>query len=150
MDTTKEKIKAIEELLFGYSGIDARVESMRTEIDIIQNDYDTLYGSNENQRASTPTNQINSIVEGKVASKDAKIECLKRKIDIELLNKRMIDNAISVLNEEDRKFVQDRYFEKISPSALADHKYYCSHCYIFVRSKNIIKNQLAEYIRIIQ
>ncbi|ADZ83210.1 hypothetical protein [Cellulosilyticum lentocellum] len=150
MDTTKEKIKAIEGLLFSYSDIDVRVESMRTEIDIRQNDYDTLYGNNDNQRASTPTNQTISLVESKVTNKEARIESLKRKIDIELLNKRLIDNAMKVLNEEDRKFIEDRYFKKISPSALADHKYYCSHSYIFIRSKNIIKNQLAEYIRIIQ
>ena len=150
MDTTKEKIKAIEELLFGYSGIDARIESMRTEIDIIQHDYDTLYGSSENQRASTPTNQINRVVEDKVTSKESRIEYLKKQINIELLNKRMIDNALNVLNEEDRKFVEDRYFKKISPTILADHKYYCSRSYVHIRSKSIVKNQLAEYIYIIQ
>lgn len=149
MNTTKEKIKAIEELLFNYPGIDFRVEAMRIEIDIIQNDYETLYGIGDNQRASTPTNQTISLVESKVTNKEARIESLKRKIDIELLNKDMIENAMSVLSEEDRKFVKDRFFKKISPSILAI-QYYCSEANIYRRSKSVVKNKLAEYIQIIQ
>lgn len=150
-DNTKATVKAIERLLFEHANTDTRIEAMQIEKELIENDYDTLHGVSGNKiKPSTSTNQIGSTVENNLISKESRVAYLNEKIKKEQFNKRMIDNAMNALNESDRKFIEDRYFRKIGPKTLADTLYYCTDSWIFIRSKNIIKEQLSKYIRIIK
>lgn len=142
----KKSIKAIESLLFAYTNTANRITAMEIEIEMIEHDYDTLRGQSNNQiKASTRTNETHDISDN-MESKEARINVLKEKIFKEKIAARMIDNAVSSLKEEDRKFIEDRYFKKIGPKIMADTIYYCTETWIFIRSRLIVRDKLMQYI----
>ncbi len=146
----KRNIKAIERLLFNYSDIDTRIESMEIEIEIIEHNYDTLHGRGSNEiKPSTPTNQTSSTVEEHLIRKHEQINRLRNRIKMEKLNKRMIENAIKSLNDYERGLIEGRYFEHINVSDLA-RRYSCVREYIYMQCNKIICNKLSKYIHTIK
>lgn len=146
----KESIKSIEEMLKAYPNTPNRIEQMEIEIAIIEHDYDTLRGQSNNQiKASTRTNETHDLSDN-MESKEARINNLKDRIFKEKMAARMINNAIDSLIEDDRKFIEDRYFKKISPKYMADMIYHCDNSWIFVRSRLIIRDKISQYIRSIK
>lgn len=149
-DEDKVNIKAIERLLFNYIDTTTRIEAMEIEIEIIEHTHDTLHGLSDNKiKASTPTNQTTNTVESNLISKENRIEVLREKIKLELLNKRMLENAMKSLNEYERGLIENRYFKKINVPSLA-REYNCVREYIYIQCRKIIINKLSRYIKIIK
>ncbi len=146
-DKAKATIKAIERMLYEYSNTDNRIKAMEIEIELIEYDYCTLHGASDNKtKASTPTNQINSNIEDSIINKDIKLEQIRDRIKREEFSKRMIENAMNALSEDDRKFIEDRYFKKISPKILAKSMYNYGESWVFKKGRSIIKEKLLQYI----
>lgn len=146
----KKNTKAIEKLLFNFKDTETRIAAMEIEIEIITCDYDTLHGRSDNEiKASTPTNQVSSTVENNMIRKEEYIEKLKERIKLEQLNKRMIENALKSLNEYEMGLIAGRYFDGISATDLA-RKYNCVREYIYTQCYKIIDNKLSKYIHIFQ
>ena len=144
----KKSIKSIESLLIAYPKTEHRIEKMEIEIEIIEHDYETLKGQSDNKiKASTRTNETHDLSDN-MMNKETRIVNLKDKIFKEKMTARMIKNAMSSLSEEDRKFISDRYFERMSPKLMAG-AYYCTETWIFIRSRLIIKDKLMQYIDVI-
>lgn len=111
----EDKFKKTEYHLYQYKDIDKlnqindiRIKKLRNEI--------SLGGGDMFGEKSSPTNKFNSAVENDVIYREKniqpEIDKLMREKENRIIEKELIDNALDLLEEEERKLVELRYFSK--------------------------------------
>ena len=87
---------------------DIRIKKLRNEI--------SLGGGDMFGEKSSPTNKFNSAVENDVIYREKniqpEIDKLMREKENRIIEKELIDNALDLLEEEEKKLVELRYFSK--------------------------------------
>ena len=111
----EDKFKKTEYHLYQYKDIDKlnqindiRIKKLRNEI--------SLGGGDMFGEKSSPTNKFNSAVENDVIYREKniqpEIDKLMREKENRIIEKELIDNALDLLGEEEKKLVELRYFSK--------------------------------------
>ena len=111
----EDKFKKTEYHLYQYKDIDKlnqindiRIKKLRNEI--------SLGGGDMFGEKSSPTNKFNSAVEKDVIYREKniqpEIDKLMREKENRIIEKELIDNALDLLEEEEKKLVELRYFSK--------------------------------------
>ena len=111
----EDKFKKTEYYLYQYKDIDKlnqindiRIKKLRNEI--------SLGGGDMFGEKSSPTNKFNSAVENDVIYREKniqpEIDKLMREKENRIIEKELIDNALDLLEEEEKKLVELRYFSK--------------------------------------
>lgn len=111
----EDKFKKTEYHLYQYKDIDKlnqindiRIKKLRNEI--------SLGGGDMFGEKSSPTNKFNSAVENDVIYREKniqpEIDKLMREKENRIIEKELIDNALDLLEEEEKKLVELRYFSK--------------------------------------
>ena len=111
----EDKLKKTEYHLYQYKDIDKlnqindiRIKKLRNEI--------SLGGGDMFGEKSSPTNKFNSAVENDVIYREKniqpEIDKLMREKENRIIEKELIDNALDLLEEEEKKLVELRYFSK--------------------------------------
>ena len=115
----EDKFKKTEYHLYQYKDIDKlnqindiRIKKLRNEI--------SLGGGDMFGEKSSPTNKFNSAVENDVIYREKniqpEIDKLMREKENRIIEKELIDNALDLLEEEEKKLVELRYFSKSTRS----------------------------------
>ncbi|APF24442.1 hypothetical protein [Clostridium butyricum] len=118
----EDKFKLTEKHLYNYNDIDKL--NKLTDIKIKQLLNDVSVKSINYDEKSSPTNEFYSSVEEEVIKRDehikSKIDQLRKEKENRIIEKELIDNALQLLLEEERKLVELRYFkEKLSWTSIA-------------------------------
>lgn len=111
----EDRFKKTEYHLYQYKDIDKlnqindiRIKKLRNEI--------SLGGGDMFGEKSSPTNKFNSAVENDVIYREKniqpEIDKLMREKENRIIEKELIDNALDLLEEEEKKLVELRYFSK--------------------------------------
>lgn len=101
--------KAIK-LLEDYRIKEAKIEDLEQEIIFIKDNRD-IKGINYDGVSTSPTNEINSIVENAVISSMEKVDYLEHLIKKEMVDINRIVRALEKLDEVERQIVADRYID---------------------------------------
>lgn len=103
-----DKYRAIEGMLYKYTTLINEIKNVELEIEELRNDYRGC-GAISYDEKSSPTYKFSSSVENEVESKNKKIaylEKLKRGKEIQI---EKINNALEVLDQQQRKIIELRY-----------------------------------------
>jgi len=140
--------KKTEKVLYDYKNLDLKIENIDLQIERLKDD--VSYANVNFEQKSSPTNAFRSRVENEVIKRDEylskEIDRLKRTKNDAIFSKQLIYNSLIILNEEEYKLVDLRYFQKnkktwieIGMTLGIDN----TTCH---RMKNKIINTLTEYI----
>ncbi|AIY81924.1 phage transcriptional regulator, RinA family protein [Clostridium botulinum 202F] len=109
----KSEIREFEEMLYDYKLLDLKIENIDLDIEILKNDVSCTGVSYEFKGG--PTNSFSSVVENEVLRCDEyiinAIEKLNKKKESLILLKKKITNALDMLNDEQYRLVELRYFD---------------------------------------
>lgn len=106
--TNKELFKKTESILYNYSMLKAEINNLELEIEELENEYEGI-GAMVYEERSGATNKISDSVANEIIFKEKevyKLNKMKRSKEI-LLSK--INNALDVLDDNERKVVHYRY-----------------------------------------
>lgn len=130
--------KKAEWLLYNYKKLKAEVKNIEIEIEDIKNTY---IGANAIDPSQEPikSNKITSMVENEVLDKERRIEYLES-IKFSKENQiKKVDNALEILNEDDRKIIELRYFERI-PNYKVAQRFNMTEEGCSARKRRIVEN----------
>ncbi|KJZ83216.1 MULTISPECIES: xanthine dehydrogenase [unclassified Clostridium] len=118
----EDKFKLTEKHLYNYKDIDKLNKLTDIKIKQLLNDVSVKAISYEEK--SAPTNAFHSSVEDDVIRRDehirSKIDQLRKEKENRIIEKELIDNALELLDIEERKLVELRYFkDKLSWTSIA-------------------------------
>ncbi len=110
----EDKFKLTEKHLYNYKDIeklnkltDIKIKQLLNDVSIKAINYD---------EKSAPTNAFHSSVEDEVIKRDEhirnKIDQLRKEKENRIIEKELIDNALELLEAEEKKLVELRYFSK--------------------------------------
>lgn len=106
--TNKELFKKTESILYNYSMLKAEINNLELELEELENEYEGI-GAMVYEERSGATNKISDSVANEIIFKEKevyKLNKMKRSKEI-LLSK--INNALDVLDDNERKVVHYRY-----------------------------------------
>ena len=117
--------RSVEGMLYNYRNLKAQIKNIELDIEEKLNDYDTLSAVQYDKDAISKTNKFNSEVENKVMQLDKnnvndEIKFLQAKKRSKEIQVERIDNILSVLQEEERKLMELRYFNGMQFTDIAD------------------------------
>lgn len=105
--------KKTEKTLYDYKNLDLRIENIDLEIEILKND--VTYAGVSYEEKAAPTNKFSSSVENEVIKRDEYLEENIKYLKMQKLKmialKQKITNALAMLNEEEYRLVELRYFD---------------------------------------
>lgn len=112
-DKNQNLYKKTDGVLFNYRTIKAEIDNLELEIEEIKSEIDGVKSIGYEEKTGT-TNAFSSSVENEVLKKEKLInKLLKEKASKErLINK--VDNALNVLDEEERKIIKLRCFDRMN------------------------------------
>lgn len=118
----EDKFKLTEKHLYNYKNIDKLNKITEIKIKQLMNDISVKAVSYDEK--SSQTNQFHSSVEDEVIRRDEtiqnKIEKLKKEKENRMIEKELIDSSLDLLQEEERKLIELRYFKnKMSWASIA-------------------------------
>ena len=112
MYKTNQRMNVINNLE-NYPVLKAEIRRLELEKQRIEGEYVGIHGIGYgNIKQGSPTNKITSSVELEFAYKEAAKRDLESKISDKLIEVEIIDNALSVLTEEELNLIELRYFKK--------------------------------------
>ena len=117
--------RSVEGMLYNYKNLKAQIKNLELDIEEKLNDYDTLSAVQYDKDAISKTNKFNSEVENKVMQLDKnnvndEIKFLQAKKRSKEIQVERIDNILTVLQEEERKLIELRYFKSMQFKDIAD------------------------------
>lgn len=117
--------RSVEGMLYNYKNLKAQIKNIELDIEEKLNNYDTLSAVQYDKDSISKTNKFNSEVENKVIEIDSKeidkeIKFLQAKKRSKEIQVERIDNILSVLQEEERKLIELRYFKSMQFKDIAD------------------------------
>ena len=117
--------RSVEGMLYNYRNLKAQIKNIELDIEEKLNNYDTLSAVQYDKDSISKTNKFNSEVENKVIEIDSKeidkeIKFLQAKKRSKEIQVERIDNILSVLQEEERKLMELRYFNGMQFKDIAD------------------------------
>lgn len=101
--------RKVEAMLYNYKNTKAEIKILKRKLEIIENDYNGVKRLSYNEK-STPTNKFNSDVENEVIKRSENIQKIKNEIRLKEIEIENIDDALTILNDEEFLFVSERYF----------------------------------------
>ncbi len=105
----KEFFRITEGKLYSYNRTKAEIEYLNLEIEEIQNEYKGLGSINYEERTGKTYN-ITSSVEKEIINKEKDIYKKNKEKNKKSIAIKKIDNALTILTEEELKLVEMRYF----------------------------------------
>lgn len=117
--------RAVEGMLYNYKKLKAQIKNIELDIEERENDYSTLSAVQYDKDSLSKTYKFSSEVENKVIKLDHDntteelkyLQAKKRSKEIQI---ERIDNMLSVLNEDEKKLIEMRYFDNIPYKDIAD------------------------------
>lgn len=105
--------EGIEKTLYDYKNLDLRIQNIDLEIEILKNDV-SCSGVSYEYKGGT-TNIFSSVVENEFVRREEHlsehVEDLKKKKVYTIALKQKITNALKMLNDEEYRLVELRYFD---------------------------------------
>lgn len=105
----KKDFEKVENILKNYNIIKATIKNQLLEIDIISKTYQGV-SSISYEEKSGPTYKITSSVENEILDKERKVKKLKNEIRFNQNIITMIDNALDILSDTEKRLIKLRYF----------------------------------------
>ncbi|WP_410495101.1 sigma factor-like helix-turn-helix DNA-binding protein [Cellulosilyticum sp. ST5] len=103
----------VKEKLENYPVLKAEIRRLELEKQRIEGEYIGVHGIGYGSiKQGSPTNKVTSSVELEFVYKETAKRELEAKINDKLIEAEIIDNALSVLTEEELKLIELRYFKK--------------------------------------
>lgn len=109
----KEEYKEVEDILKGYRELLDRIETIKEEMRELKEFY-LGCGAIEYGECTGPTYKFNSSVENEVVDKEKRLAQLNIELTRCTILKNRIDNAVSKLEDVDKKVIEYRYINKRS------------------------------------
>ncbi|MCR3760301.1 RinA family protein [Clostridium felsineum] len=103
----KDLYKKTDGVLFNYQVIKMEIKNLELEIEEISATYNGV-GAISYEEKSGHTNKFNSVVENEVINKEKIINKLNREMNSKKRLIAKVDNAMEILNENERKIVEYR------------------------------------------
>lgn len=110
--------KRVEAMLYNYKKTKAEINILNRQLEMLKNDYRGT-GAISYDEKSSPTNKFNSSVENEVIKRAKEIEELKDRIQSKEVEINNIDDALTILTENERWIVTERYFNQTRNKELA-------------------------------
>ncbi|WP_432291579.1 DUF722 domain-containing protein [Clostridium baratii] len=105
----KKIFKKVENILSNYNTIKATIKNQLLEIEIISKTYQGTSSISYEEKTG-PTYKITSSVENEILEKERRIKQLEKEIISNQNMINMIDNALDILSDSEKKLVKLRYF----------------------------------------
>ncbi|EOU2113564.1 TPA: hypothetical protein ACG0NJ_002193 [Clostridium perfringens] len=109
----KEEYREVEEILKGYRDLLDRIETIKEEMRELKEFY-LGCGAIEYRECTGTTYKFNSSVENEVVDKEKRLAQLNIELTRCTILKNRIDNAVSKLEDVDKKVIEYRYINKRS------------------------------------
>ena len=146
MENNDKYYRAVESMLYNYNTLKAEIKNIELTIEEENNNYSTLRAVQYDSDSLSKSYKFNSEVENKVIDIDKEeltkrirlLEAKKRSKEIQV---ERIDNALTVLNENERKIIEYRYFKGMQFKDIAD-VLFVSEVWILKQRRKIITNNL--------
>lgn len=110
--------KRVEAMLYNYKKTKAEINILNRQLEMLKNDYRGT-GAISYDEKSSPTNKFNSSVENEVIKRAKEIEELKDRIQSKEVEINNIDDALTILTENERFIITERYFNQTRNKELA-------------------------------
>ncbi|HBF3900452.1 transcriptional regulator [Clostridioides difficile] len=110
-----ESFKKAESKLYNYNRLKAEINYLNLEIKKKESSYLGCKAMGYSEKTSQ-TYDISSSVENEIMRKEKEIENIRKEVESKEILIEKIDNAMSILNEEEIALIQYRYFSKRSNS----------------------------------
>lgn len=107
-----DKYRRIEEMLYDYRGNEHEIRDIEIEINKIRNNYNGISGICYEEKTSSG-NDISSIVESEVISKEQKIEKLEKVRMKRRMDSQKVENALELLTDIEREVVVGKYLDRL-------------------------------------
>jgi RNA polymerase sigma factor (sigma-70 family) len=131
--------KKAEWLLYNYKKLKAEIKNIDIEIEDIKNTYVGVSAIDISKDNLSKTYKITSIIENEILDKERRIERLES-IKLKKENQvKKVDNALEILNEDDRKIIELRYFERI-PNYKVAQRFNMTEEGCSARKRRIVEN----------
>ncbi|URZ15786.1 hypothetical protein [Clostridium felsineum] len=104
-----DKYKAVEYMLCNYKIMKVEIKNIDLDLKEFENEYRGC-GAVSFEEKTGQTYKFNSVVENELELKNRQIEYLKRMRDSKQRKIDKIDNALTILDEEQRTIIELRYF----------------------------------------
>lgn len=136
--------RKIEGMLYSYPKVKVEIENIKLDIDEL-NDVVGIRGASNSPKGSTPTYEITSKVENEVIDRDENLPDRIANMNRHLRTKerfiKKMDNALGLLNEDERKLIEHKYFKRYTFERIAE---------IFNMSKDgVVKRRKAIILELI-
>ncbi|SJO78136.1 transcriptional regulator [Clostridioides difficile] len=104
-----DTFKRAEGKLYGYNRIKAEINHLNLDIKKKENSYLGCKAIGYSEKTSQTCNSSN-LVESEVLNKEKEIEAIKREVEEKEILIKKIDNAMSLLSEDEVELIECRYF----------------------------------------
>lgn len=119
----------IEQKLRNYPILKVEINKLKLELE-----YFGITSHGDDVKPSTPTYAINSVVENQVINMEQQKQLIKNKeVDVQI-----IENALTILSEQQRELVKLRYFQGLTQDVVA-HQMRIGVKTVYAWSKKILK-----------
>jgi predicted RNase H-like nuclease (RuvC/YqgF family) len=135
----KHHYKKIEKILYNYNKTKCEIINLQIDIAELKDEVilpSTHFSTVESGKCDSKG--TSSQIENEVLKREKKIAILEREIRSKERTIQKVDNALSLLNLEDRVFVQLRYFDK-TPINILMRRYNIEKPTIYAKRNTILK-----------
>lgn len=137
-----KKCNEIERILHAYRNIQAEIKNLKLDIEELKDDVGiSSINFDAVDSGRCDSKGMNSNVENEVLKRERKIVELERQIRSKERLILKVDNALAQLEEEERRFIELRYFSKISMNDLAAKE--CVDRSTMYKRKDIIIDKMS-------
>lgn len=110
----------IENMLIERGQFDIEIRVLKNKIEVLKLDIQGIAGGTSYDDLKCTTNQVSSRVENEVLKRDEKINEYLRSIDRLEQKKRVVDEALMVLDDVENIIIKTRYVDRLSWYDTAD------------------------------
>lgn len=105
----KDRYESVEAMLYNYKIMKVEIKNIDLDLNELENEYRGC-GAVSFEEKTGQTYKFNSVVENELELKNKQIEYLKRMRDSKQRKIDKIDNALTILDEKQKKIIELRYF----------------------------------------
>ena len=140
MMTKHDYYKGVERLLYSYPFLKANLATKENEIKAFE--HDSIKGIDFDRISTSKTNGISHEVEDTAILNIKRIDSIKNDIDSLDTKIGMIDRALALLSPTQRKVIELKYFDKVSPTEI------CCSMNMSKSQVNVHKHRAIDAIKI--
>ena len=137
------KYRRVEGMLYNIKKNKVKIMNLKLELERVEHSYRGCGGFVFEERTSN-TYKITSSVENEIVAKEERVQKLNNQIRSLEIQIKKIENALSILTEQELKIIELQYFKQMRSKDVAQHLLYTAQYYCHL--KKAILDKLIDYI----